>query len=221
MSFTSLALASLLSLLGLTQATQAAVITSDRSTFLAGLTSSLTDDYENLGYRAGDRINNNFLDGFSNTAMNAVLAETRYTTTGFDNLNLIVGSRNHTYCAGCNGSFLLDFTQTSQTQDGGLTAVGFDVIYSSGYYANVQYANGSLDNFLVNAGAGFWGITSELAIARIHLGLVNGLTTTNGYMQIDNLTIGQVKVPEPGSLALLGLGLIGLALGRRRLNTGK
>ncbi|MEY4589056.1 MAG: hypothetical protein RL497_1132 [Pseudomonadota bacterium] len=217
--FSRTLLASVLLGLSLTATTAfASVISSSRIDFMSGLTSNLVDDYENPNYRHGDRVDTTFVDVFSNAAMTHVLGETTYKTTGFNNLNLMVGTGNHVYCAGCNGSFLLDFSETSLTQGNGVSAIGFDFFKSSAFFATVAYGNGATDNFQLSAGNGFWGITSDQVIKSIHFGLLNGQATTRGYLEIDNLTLGQVSVPEPGSLALLGLGLLGLAVSRRRLN---
>lgn len=197
----------------------ASMISTNRADFSAGLTASVIDDYENPNYRHGDRIDAPSLDAFSDAAMTLVVGETSYKTTGFANLNLMVGTTDHHYCAGCNGSFLLDFSSTSVTQGTGVSAVGFDFFKSSAYFATVSYGNGAIDNFQLAVGDGFWGITSDQVIKSIHFGLANSKSTTSGYLEIDNLTLGQIaSVPEPSSIALLGLGLLGLILGRRRLN---
>lgn len=189
----------------------ASVIYNDAGIFNATLDASVVDDYENSAY------------GFiqSDAQMTSVLSETSYSTTGFNNLNIVSGvGSDHFYCAGCNGSFLLDFTSTSVSGANGVFGVGFDYLNlgSPSFNALVTYGNGSTEDIALSAGGfSFWGITSELEIKSIHFGLANGGATMDGYFEIDNLTIGNSRaVPEPGTLLLMGLGLIGLSVSRRK-----
>ena len=198
-------------------ASSAVVFMNNRAGFEASLSSLITDDYENPGYVFNQ----------NDAVMSGVIGETAYTATGFSNVNLVPSfAGGHYYCAGCNGSFLLDFTSTSIGNASGVDGIGFNFFNRAGgggpYHAFVTFGDNSTTNFALPAIAfsdpftAFWGITSALSIQTIHLGLANGGTTQGGSFGLDNLTIGATQVPEPTTLTLFGLGLAGLGFARRR-----
>jgi MYXO-CTERM domain-containing protein len=148
--------------------------------------------------------------------MSSVLGETDYQTTGFSNLNIIFNQASDArYCAGCNGSFRLTFTSTSVGTASGVYGAGFDIEHNSAtdYFAFITYGDNTTDNINLPANASFFGVTSDVAVKSIHIGLTNGGSTTGGSISIDDLTIGSA-VPAPGALALLAAA--GFASRRRR-----
>ncbi len=210
---------------GVTQQAQAFNLFGDRTTFQSQLDTFIVDDYENPGYLNGDYGDYRYVDYHSDASMNNVLGETRYQTTGFTQGHVIYGlfgNNQHGYCAGCNGSFLLDFTQTSVGSTLGVFGAAFDLLVGTDYFAHVIFGDNSQQDFsLASVGTGFWGITSDQKIKSIHLGLQGGGTTQNGYITIDNLTIGSnvnpESVPEPSSvLGVLALGALGVASVHKR-----
>lgn len=153
--------------------------------FQADITSTVTDDYSNPGY-AGNQ---------GNAAMNAVIGETDYMTTGFANWNLIVGASH--YCAGCNGSFELSFQTTSVGNAIGVNGVGMSVeAHDVGmpYYAFITFGDGTTANIVLPAAGTFWGVAAPERIESIHIGLSNGASTTGGYFEMDNLIIGDGNI---------------------------
>jgi hypothetical protein len=200
----------------------AGTIYTDRSLFVGALGTSLTDSYSPAdGYPVG-------FASLSNAAMSAVFGETQYLTTGHSNANYILS--DETYCAGCNGSFQLDFRATSIGTAQGVFGAGVDILANSPslpYYAYVSFGNGTTGNYALPSDISFFGITSPDLISTIHFGLSGGNPTTGGSFKIDNLTIGTfgdgngngngtVVIPEPSLTVIVGLALIGLALRRRQ-----
>jgi MYXO-CTERM domain-containing protein len=122
--------------------------------------------------------------------MSAVLGETDYMTTGFSDLNIVVGGY---YCAGCNGSFELSFQTTTVGNAAGVHGVGVYLQVHSlavPYYAYITFADGTTANIALPAAGSFWGVAAPERIERIHFGLSMGGVTTNGSFGIDNLIIG-------------------------------
>lgn len=154
----------------------------------------IRDDYsQGLGYPAGFHI-------LTNAEMTAILGETEYFTTGFDNWNIL--NNNIYYCAGCNGSYRLTFTNTSVSTAGlGVEAVGVNIRANEvnlPYLAFVTYGDGSTENIPLPAGHSFFGLTSPDLITSIHFGLINGQASQNGYFEVSLLTIGRSpSVPVP------------------------
>ena len=199
----------------LTSAANAATITyTNRATFQATLSRSFTDTYDTTrGYQPGFSIT-------ADAPFSAIVGQTRYQTTGFQNLNIIQG--NGTYCAGCNGSFNLFFDRTTFGTVNGVQSVGFDAPFNGGFDALVTFGDNSSQLFAIpptsnvpNVNA-FFGISSDRLIKGIAFG-PGGQTTTSVSFVLDNLTIGNA-VPEPATWAMMivGFGLIGTTARRRR-----
>ena len=211
-------LSALTALLLISASAQATVITyGNRAAFEANPGTIISDDYENAGYGSLQ----------SDAQMSAVVGETQYTATGHSNVNIVFSTgSNILYCAGCNGSFRLDFSSTSVSGAGGVFGVGFDYFNSQFplYHAFVTFVDNTTVDFALNQvsfpNLNFFGITADELIKTIHLGLANGGATQEGSFGQDNLTlIGNIRqtVPEPTTLALMGLGLAGVGAMRRKL----
>jgi hypothetical protein len=208
----------------------ATTIYQTRGAFLSSLTNVIVDDYENPNYKFQQ----------TNAEMGAVLGQTKYTSTGQDNV-AVVGPElsGHYYCAGCNGSYLMDFQHTSISTNNTVYGVGFDYWADASMYGSlsdlyrvhafVTFGDGSQQDILLNEGpwndfvtSDFLGITSDLGIRSIAVGLANGGASKLVYAAQDNLAIGQKfvtgdsEIPEPSSIAVIGLAAAGLSFARRR-----
>ncbi|MBG1265766.1 hypothetical protein [Nostoc sp. WHI] len=207
------------------QQTQAYTLFNDQTTFQNQLDNFIVDDYESSGYLNGDILNQPGLVIHTNASMSSVLDETRYqSTTTFEGngfppgsgYNLIVarGSGNR-YCTGCNGSFLLDFTQASVANALGVFGAGFDILADTDYFAHVTFGDNTEQDFSL-AGKNFFGITSDTSIKSFNIGLVGGQPTIEGYIEIDNLTIGSKSIPEADTIgSIVAVGFFGIMLKKK------
>lgn len=220
----------------------AASLYADRSTFENNLGSYVIDDYHEELYKNGDLSNHEGYHRFSDGAMSAILGETKYSTTGHDDSNQVTtgyaaNNGNFAYCAGCNGSFMMQFDSTSVGNSDGVYGVAFDMYYNylsdsgdywwpfpsntEGYHAYVTFGDGTTYDYELPVAApidsttahpSFWAITSKKYIKSVHIGDVNGGVARKSSFVMDNLTIGSaspVPLPAASWLFLGGMAIIG------------
>lgn len=206
----------------------------DRSAFSAATGPSITDSYDAPDYVQGDLPNfDPDQRAFSDAGMSAVLGETRYRATGGSDFAVSVVSDffgEQFYCAGCNGSFALDFRHTSIGSGLGVYGVGFEY-FNKGpnfFTAFVTYGDDGTVNipiapFSDNQPSKFFGLISDRLIASIALGLPDGAPTLLGNFAIDNLTIAArssqtapIPLPAAGWLLVAGIGALAATRHRAR-----
>lgn len=193
--------------LAFTAPAQAAVVTyANQAAFLAGVSDPKVDTFDGSFHI------------LSNAAIKAASAgQVGYASTGWNNLNIVSGGY---LCWGCNGSGVLDLTDTNVGTINGVFGFSMEVKFNSSYNAYITFGDNS--TLAVLNPNGYYGLTSTSLIKRVEFAHAMGQTSTDGQMGIDNVTVAAAPsdVPEPGSLAMLGLGLLGLA-GVRRMKARK
>jgi hypothetical protein len=198
-------------------------IYADRAQFEERLSVMIVDDYENNNYQDENAVT--IFSIHSNADMNAVLNETRYTPTAWPQQNHILlwnmNTFDHMYDSSFNGSFRLDFTQSSITRGNGVDGFGVDFanygfdfqpeLGDFAYYAYVTFGDDTTANYkLPTTATGFinqkfFGVISDKQIASVHFGEFDGAALKRGTFAIDNLTIG--LVPEPSTFAMIFSGM--------------
>ena len=131
---------------------------------------------------------------------------------GYSNFGAGVAQPTSTSILTANGDE--DFTRTSPTPP---LAVGFDVYFNglgtvTTRVTTLEPLSFTVIDFRNLDTQGYYGFVSTHPITSIRFTSTGGGSVNTG---IDNIAVSS-SVPEPGTLALLGLGLAGLGLRRRR-----
>ena len=98
-----------------------------------------------------------------------------------------------------------------------ITALGFNFggFFENPVQLNISLGNGDSFTASTSAGYGFFGVTTDTPFSVI------SITTANSFTAVDNVSYGSAAVPEPTTVALLGLGLLGFAASRRKSANNK
>lgn len=139
------------------------------------------------------------------------------TTTAMALLSFTLGSDRYLTTSGrptTMWSAPITITFTSNN----VTAIGGSFFYTSafGYVTDgtvtLAFSDGTTKTFSGQSNSTFWGYTSDVVLTSVTF----TPDATHHFVSIDNLVVGSAAVPEPATLGMLGLAMLGISNLRRK-----